>query len=87
VKKTLGTIFLTFMISTPAVADSSSAPELAPKAERKVVRIVVKDKKVKANYRITDSKHIKRVFGSQVAAAKVIKPTEKSGGMPNLFKE
>ncbi len=85
-KRTLGIILLTSMLSTPAMAGSTSSSDQAPKVERKVVRVVVKEKKVTANYLKTDTKHIKRAYGTQNSAAKVFKPTSNSAGMPNLFK-
>ncbi len=85
-KKTLGIILLTSMIATPAMAGSISTSDQAPKVERKVVRVIIKEKKVTANYLKTDNKHIKRAYSTQNSAAKVIKPHKLKGGMPNLFK-
>lgn len=53
--------------------------------KRKVVRVVVKDKPVNAEYSKIDRRHLIRVYGSQTASGKVIKPKQTSEQMPNLF--
>lgn len=85
-KKTLGIILLSTLMSTSAVAAGADAKNTTPKVERKVVRVVVKENNIKANYQQTNTRHLTRVYGSQTAAAKVIKPQKEKGGMPNLFK-
>lgn len=85
-KKTLGTILLSILMSTSAAAAGADSNGETSKVERKVVRVVVKENNIKANYQKTDSRHLTRVYGAQTAAAKVIKPEKKKGGMPNLFK-
>lgn len=86
-KKTLGIILLTSFVSTSAFAGNQSDAKETPKVDRKVVRVIVKDVKTNANFVKSDTKHLTRVYGSRSAAAKVIKPTKKSGEMPNLFKK
>ncbi len=85
-KKLLGIILMSSLVSTSAFAGNTSTADQAPKVERKVVRVVVKEHKTNAKFMKSNSKHLVRVYGSQSASAKVFKPESKSGGMPNLYK-
>ena len=85
-KKLLGIILMSSLVSTSAFAGNTSTSDKAPKIERKVVRVVVKENTTEAGFVKSDRKHLVRIYGSQAATAKVFKPKTKSGGMPNLYK-
>ena len=85
-KKLLGIILMSSLVSTSAFAGNTSTSVQAPKVERKVVRVVIKENTMSAKFVKSDNKHLVRTYGAQSSSAKVFKPKTKSGGMPNLYK-
>ena len=85
-KKTLGIILISSLISTTAFAGTVPSQEQVKPVERKVVRVVVKEQSVKARHVQTNTRHLTRIYGPQAASAKVFKPKGSStGDMPNLY--
>ncbi len=85
-KKLLGIIVFSSLVSTNALAGNSKKADQAPQAERKVVRVVVKDQTTQAKYVKSKNPYLVRTYGAQTAAAKVYRPDLKKGNMPNLYK-
>ncbi len=83
VKRILGISLLACTMAA-GTAHADTTKEVQTNVKRKVVRVVVKDKPVKADFE-KDNRHLIRVYGSQNATGKVIKPKSSTGQMPNLF--
>lgn len=86
-KKIFGAILITGLSASAATAMDQKVESLVSKTERNVVRIDVKDSKIKANYKKFDQRHLTRVYSPKSAPTKIIKPRIQAGVMPNLYKK